>query len=46
MITPKFNPSDAPKSEVYAVNRYSASNEWLPNSDRMRIYRLEERESY
>lgn len=44
MITPKFNPTGAPGSEVYARGRYSASNIWLPNTDSLSIFRLEERE--
>jgi hypothetical protein len=45
MITPKFNPTDAPESEVYARDRYSSSNIWLSNTDSLSIFRLEERES-
>lgn len=44
MITPKFNPSDAPKSEIYAVG-FCPSGEWSLNKEALEIFRLEERES-
>lgn len=44
MITPKFNPTNAPESEIYARDRYASGNEWLSNSESLRLFRLEERE--
>lgn len=44
MIIPSFNPTDASESEVYARDRRSANNTWLPNAEPLSIFRLEERE--
>ncbi len=44
MIKPKFNPTNAPESEVHARGRYALADDWLPNEEPLRIFRLEERE--